>query len=589
MSSRELVTYIEIDLDFCSRTFGTAPCGAVLSNSVRRKCFNTFRTCTFKSAYQKVVKTLRFSEPRSNLPRGLTIFPCIEDITDETSSVNIAGSDERLSAFGDRAEIRIRMRDFQYHDRLTDQYQSERVSGAAQNDEPGYDPGARGTFWTKLHSRNPYYYGRPLRRIDGHLDSGVFVQDTVRHYIIKEIELPGEDGTFDIRGQDVLALASDDKALIPKPSTGTLLADITDVAATATLTPAGIGNIEYPASGIVTIGSEMMGFTRAGDVLTLTTRGHSNTKASSHKLGDTVQIAFSVRGMRVDNFVNTVLTGYGSTPASFIPLISKWKPEIDRWAPGVTLWTDICSPMGVTKVIGELASLGFSISWDDTTQEVGLKANRPVDNDVLHLVSDRDIISISSEKRDEDRLSQVVFFTVQRDPTKSVTDLTNYDIVLNKVDAEAQGPNEYQIPIIRNIPVRFFNNGETTSVSVLSKRLLARFRDPPTIYKLTLTAEKARNIKLTDVLEVTTDRITDTVGRPTPTLLQVIRKRDNRRSGHVDIVAQVFFYKGRYGFITENTRPVYSASSAAQKKTGAYFLATGQTTFADGGEGYRFI
>lgn len=581
------MSIIEIDLDVCSRSYGVAPCVAALSASNVRKCFNTWRTCQDRSNFVKSTKTLRFCEPRTNYPRGLTVFPVVLDVEEETSQVNIAGSDERLSAFGDRAEISVTLTDFIHHDRGLDPYVAGRKDGTAQIDESGYDPQTRGTFFLKLHARNPFYYSRPMRRVFGYLDGGVFTPVSTRNYIIREIGLPNEDGILTIRGQDIMGLASDEKALVPMVSEGFLSADITDVAVTATLTPAGIGDLMYPASGRATIGSEVVGFTRVGDVCALS-RGLVNTKSSAHKAGDTFQLDFAVSGMRVDDFVYLLLNTYAKIPSSFLPKTTKWAPEVDFWAAGLRIYTDVVKPTGVAKIIGELAALGLIIFWDDELQEVGLKLNRPVMNDTVHTLSDDSILEIVPDKKDDDRLSQVVFYTVQRDPTKSLTDWSNYDVVLNRIDPDAQGPREYAVPKIRNIPIRFFNNGADTAVSVLATRLLTRFRDPPTTYRILINKRDDTDIKLGDVLEVTTDQIVDVTGKSLTALLQVFKKKHIRSADQVELHAQVFYYSGRYGFITDNSRPAYNSSSNAQKKIGAYFSNAG-AAFLDGGPAYRFI
>src|SRR5207253_22113 len=58
-------------------------------------------------------------------------------------------------------------------------------------------------------------------------------------------------------------LADGDRALAPATSNGFLVADITDTATALTLSPAGVGNDEYPATGYVAIGgSEIAAFYR---------------------------------------------------------------------------------------------------------------------------------------------------------------------------------------------------------------------------------------------------------------------------------------------------------------------------------------
>lgn len=586
---REPLIIVEIDFDFCGQTFGVAPCVAALSPAVKRKCYNSYRTCKDKPHYVKTVLTIRFCEIRSNIPRDMgTVFPVIDDISESSASVNISGTDEKLSAFGERAELKLTLRDFIYHDRLTDKYQTERKSGAAQNDEPGYDPQSRGSFFTKQFARNPYYYGRPVRVIEGWIDSGSFVEKLRRNYVLEEMGIPDERGTVTIKAKDILDLASNDKALCPKPNTGVLLNDLLDVSTSCTLTPAGIGNIEYPTSGWASIGSELMAYTRSGDTITFTGRGVRGTKAANHSAGDTFQMSYSPRNMRIDDLIEDLMTNFGAVPSSMVPKSTKWAPEVNRWAPGVLITTDITKPTGVASLIGELQSLGVIISWDSVAQEVGLRVNRPLYNETFLSISDSDSIkSITADRREDERLTQVVFFTVQQDPTKSLTDYGNYAVVLNRADPEAQSSLEYGSPRIKNIPVRWFNNGINTAVHALAKRMLNRFRDPPTVYDIVMD-EKDYGIKLIDVVEVTSSKITDETGKAVPTLLQITKKTETKPGIEFEVRAQAFQYTSKYGSITENSRPDYPSSSPAQKSFGAYFSNAG-APFADGGLTYRFI
>ena len=66
-------------------------------------------------------------------------------------------------------------------------------------------------------------------------------------------------------GKDVLKLASDERAVCPIPSQGRLNLDMTAIATSFTVTPSGVG-ADYDASGYVRVGSEVMSYTRSGDV-----------------------------------------------------------------------------------------------------------------------------------------------------------------------------------------------------------------------------------------------------------------------------------------------------------------------------------
>ena len=176
MSVREAFSWISVDVDGCSLTFGTGACTAALGvDGVTRKCFNTFNTCRKPTDYSHmpVYRTMRYCQPRSNMPKGATFFPLlVGDPSEHSATVNIAGSDGDLSAFGRRATISARFIDAPDHDRYFDKYQAERVSGAAQLDGIGYPPVERGTHFAKLKSRWPFYAGRPMRRHDGYIVNG---------------------------------------------------------------------------------------------------------------------------------------------------------------------------------------------------------------------------------------------------------------------------------------------------------------------------------------------------------------------------------------------------------------------------------
>ncbi len=216
MSDREPFSWIEIDMDGCGRVFGQGDCPAALGvGDVQRKCFNTFATCRAKAAFlhDKAFRTLRICEPRANLPKDGTWFPMLQSVSEEPGRVNIAGSDDDMAALGRRATMKATVSDAPYHDRFLDPYQAERVSGAAQIDEPGYDPSARGTLWGKTVARWPYYAGRPIRRCLGYLVNGQIVDVKKRHYVLTSRSGPGTSGSVSFEAADVLDLAKNEKAV----------------------------------------------------------------------------------------------------------------------------------------------------------------------------------------------------------------------------------------------------------------------------------------------------------------------------------------------------------------------------------------
>lgn len=585
MGSRQPVQIVEIDVDFCSLTYGTAPCTAALDVTGKRKCFNTFATCQDRAKFARVPLTLRFATPTSRLPKGSTIFPVVTSVSTRPNSVNIAGVDKERGPLGRRATVKVEMMDFPYHDRLVDKYAAERVTGAAQTNEGGYDPATRSTFFAKLRARWPFHEGRALRVVDGYLSGNSVVGARTRHYVITGFDGPDSDGRVTWEAKDVLALAENDKAQAPAPSSGRLAAGISDSAGSLTLSPTGIGS-SYPASGLAAIGSEIVSFTRSGDVMTIG-RGAAGTVASSHSAADTVQLALHFSDVRVDNAI-AALIGYAGIPSAFIPA-AEWEAEITRWAPAMRLNGIVPAPTGVAELIGEIMILGFSLWWDEVEQKLRLKANRPPDTDVVRGLSDRsDIAAVEAEDRPADRLTQVLFYSVQIDPTKSATDPSNYRRLMVTVDAEAEGANEFGDVRTRKIFSRWLGTGMDGEVAGISVRLLNRFRTAPRLLRLTLDA-KDRDIALADVAVVESRVVTDETGAPVSSLWEVV-EREETESGHaLEVQLQSYLFQGRYGFITENARPIYDESTDAERSYGAYLVDEDTLLFPDGSGPYQII
>lgn len=580
---REPVQIVEIDLDYCTRTFGVGVCTAALGGHVLRKCYNTWNTCRLTSAYNKGVNTLRFIQPSASMPLGQNYIPALVSASERGGQVNIAGTDETLSSIGMRATVSAKFLDFTDGDRLTDKYWSERMSGAAQIDEPGYNPKDRLTFWAKLKARNPNYSDRPMRIIDGYLDGGILTVTSTRHYVITEIDGPDSSGNVTVEAKDILSLADDEKAVAPISSNGFLIADINDTATSITLLPAGVG-ADYASSGWAVIGSEIVSFDRTGDVMTIG-RGRRGTVASSHSVNDTVQQTFSKRLARVDDAIYDLLVNYARVNAAFIP-VAEWEEEVSRWAPTLKLTCDICKPEGVAKLIGELAILGITIWWDAEAQLIRLKINRPPDQDTIYdLSDDYSIISISQEDRNKDRLSRVSFHSVQIDPTKGA----NKDNFLRNrvvIDVNSENANNYNGQKLKEIFCRWINHGDDSTVRVLSKRFLNRFNKQPVRYSVDVDYKD--NLELVSVARLNSRTSADESGKPANSLMQVI-KREELKSGHkVRLTLQKFQFDQRYSYITENTRPTYTASSAAQKARGCYIVGN-TLVFGDGTWPYLMI
>ncbi len=566
--AREPVTIVELDFEGCSLTWGAGACTAALGPTVPRKCFNTFATCIVPSAFATTTRTLAFVEPLAQMPRDRVYFPALKSVSVFSATVNVAGAAEDMGALGRRATVKIELQDFPYHDRETDPYQAERISGAAQYGGVGYDPAARGTFFPKLKARWPYYAGRALRVKHGYLEAGALVDLETRHFIVTDLSPPDDTGKVILEGKDVLALADNDRAVAPTPSSGVLLAGIDTAATALTLSPSGIG-AQYAASGRALIGSEIVEFTRSGDAVTLTARALAGSKLAAHSAGDTFQAVLWFNDTRIDDALEILLRDYAKVPAAFIPKAA-WAEEVSRWMPTVRLSTHICSPTGVAKLVGELAVLGVSIWWDDVAQLVQFRPARPTDGDtVWSLTEGANLKAVEAEERDDDRLTEVLFFSVQLDPTKSASSGENFARVMITLDADAKDARRYGDTRIKRIYCRWLDQGADGVVSSVSKRLLKRLNTAPMRARVKVDA-KDRDIALGDVATVSARIFTDATGATEDRQMQVIGRSEPKPGHEVELIMQAYQFTGRYAYATENTRPTYTASTAAQKARGMY-------------------
>ena len=133
MTLRQPITLFEIDKPRCSRTYGVAPCAAVLGTTGDDKCFNSRKSCQDPANLDlSETVTLRFSEPQEGVEQYGPVIPSITSITTMPLTVNLGGMESSVAPLGDRESVTIKVKDHPYSDLLTDKYRLERETGAAQ-------------------------------------------------------------------------------------------------------------------------------------------------------------------------------------------------------------------------------------------------------------------------------------------------------------------------------------------------------------------------------------------------------------------------------------------------------------------------
>lgn len=509
---REHIYIVELELDYCNNTFGVAPCTAVGSGD--SKCYNTLQSCQDIPNFVKTTKVFRFCESRSPHPLNLDAIPSIESINISPAEIDIGGG------LGVRASVTVRFRDHPHSDIGVDKYVTERTFIASE----------RGTFWTKLRARNPNYQARPMRVISGYLVNGVYdaANFQTRYYIIDRLDVSG--GKAVVSGKDPLKLTSSDRAQVPKPSNGQLSANLTAVATTCTLIPAGIGNAEYPASGFVAIKKEVMSFTRSGDVLTLT-RAQYNTTAAAAVTNDTVQLCYQ-KNDQVNKIVKDILENYADISPSFIPSVA-WQTEVDTWLSGL-LDGIITKPMDANKVLIELSeAMPHYLWWDERNQLIQLTALQPPPTgaDVLDMDENlvADSVSVSDEK--DKRISTVFVNFGQFNPMEKLDEPGNYQQTYARVDVDSI--SKYGSNMIKTIYSRWISNTNKAAALQLAAKIGRRFANIPRSIQFALD-QKDSSVWVGQSRSINHRDIVDFSGQPLDTVFQIT-------SAHED---STYKYKG---------------------------------------------
>lgn len=458
------LTYIEIDIDFCTRVYGVAPCTASVGVTGDAKCYNSKKSCQDTANFLAGPVTLRFAKEAAYRPREIDAIPSITDVSYTPATISL-GKD-----LGTRATLSVTFKDHPHSDTGEgfDKYLADR----------DYDPYSQGTFWGKFRARQPFLRGKELRWFTGLVGEDLADMET-RYFIIDSFDGPTPDGKYTLIAKDVLKLADGDRSQAPALSNGFLSADITASATSFTMLPSGIGNAEYPLGGsdfLCIGGSEIVQFSRSGDTMTVV-RGLLGTTATTHKAQDRVQLVLRYAGVDPAVIVDQLLERYADVPASYITL-AEWQAETAAYL-GTVYTATICEPTSVATLVSELCEQAGLAIWDDNlAQQIRLKVLHGVLTDADTFTPSNTIEkSLTIKEQPATRLSRVQVYFGQKDPTKPLSNLDNFRSTSLAIDDDAEV--DYGSASIKTIYSRWIPDGGRSVADRLGAIVLGRFRDPP--------------------------------------------------------------------------------------------------------------
>lgn len=524
-SGREPFIICRLYLDVCSRVFGTGLCLAT-----GEACYQTIAGCKYINAYDKTTQVHTFCSARVSIPTELLgAIPCIYDYSITPSRIDPNGS------IGARGVASVTFRDFLHNDVGVDPYVSTRA----------YDPMVQGTFFGRLRARNLYYTGRKMEIDVGYLDeAGNYDPANFRTftYFIESLDGPMRDGEFSVTGKDILKYFDDVRAVAPPANSGKLLNDITVVQTSAVLTPGGIGALEYAASGMLAIGSELCTFTRSGDNLTLV-RGVNGTEAAAHDADDTVQQCEVITSQTAQNIAYHLSTNRASVPITYIPK-AEWDQEQIDYLPRLYSAV-IAQPTGVRALMNSLLEeTGTMMWWDEESALLRFRAIRPLSDDPVKSIGEIEhIVGNSLDIKDEPnaRVSRVFVYYGILNPTKSLTDGSNFKLRHIEADGGAESANLYGSQRIKTIYSRWITEQNAVAAIDLGEKLLYRFRRGPRRVSFILD-EKDGDLKPGDFTQISSVRCQKMNGESDPVNAQMLSRKFTNTGHQVRYDGVEFFY-----------------------------------------------
>lgn len=584
------IVVVELDLDKCSLTYGTAPCTAAGGSG--NECYNTRATCQDTANYTKTTQTYKFCQPRTGLPIGETLFPVVGENVEFTPTE--IRPDKGISL---RAAVDIEVRDFPHHDRGVDPYVANR----------SYDATTQGTFFGKLLARNPYYIGRPMRVLVGYItDTWSWGNFQTHLYVIDSIDGPRMDGdgnlTYTITGKDLLKLGDDKRIKIPAPSDGKLTGSLAAGATTSFTLDSAATLADYPTGGAtVAIGKEILSYaSRSGYVCSTLSRGLHGTSDIAHNADDNVQVCASFNA-NIVNVIHDILEDYiGIDGDTYIPFDEElatptgtndeWDDEKDNWL-NVTINTVIPKPTGALKLLDALCRENqIDLWWDDEAQQIKLKTNTPPLGNaaVTELNEKGNIIEGSFKVRDmtDMRVSRVITYydKINKIEGEDPDNFARQDIFIDSDRESADTYDEERAEVIKSI---WFTASNATNVSQQQQRMVSRFGRTPKLLEFELDAKDAI-LKTGDLADITTRHLQDVDGGNLTERYQIIYKKEKQLGHSAKYKALRFSFLTRNAFIGPNTLGTYGSESEANKNAYA-FVGPNTGVFSDGGQLYLII
>ena len=421
-----------------------------------------------------------------------------------------------------------------------------------------------------------------------------------RHYLIDSIDGPDASGRVVITGKDILAIADNDRAQAPRPTSGVLGENISE---DQTGQIPVIGSWEDYATSPV---GEVIGFrindeimigelgNASQDSFTLTVasnqRSQFGTEPSNHEEGDVIQLVDIVDQERPDELIERLLTYYGSVPEEYIPT-AEWQEEAEVWLESFRVSFPMSESEGVLELIGEITQqTGCYIWWDELEQKIKFRAIRPVlPDDVVPLYTDEDNIisdSMRVERKPDERISTADISYLPRNVTDNLEKESNFR--RRRLDVNTESATNYRQNRIMKIYSRWLDSG--AKVINLSARLVSRYKETPVYLTFDMDA-KDRSLKTGDVVDLKSRYLTDGNGSPVTRRWVVISSQEVEHGHRSRYKCQEFEFPidGNFGtgYMADDA-PDYLDADSSELESGSWY-SDEDGLMSDGSPGVVYV
>lgn len=599
---KRAVQFVELHLERCGRTYGTAPCTAAIGTTGTKKCFNTFATCQDSANFLSSSTVYRFSTTQlfnsTYGPQQVGEAPTFPTLMSVNTAPTVLTPGKGL---GVRSSVSCVIQDHPWTDAFTDPYRADRL----------FNPDNQGTFWSKFLARNRYYQNRKLVVYTGFLDDNGDYDPAnfkSRTYVITKISGPGANGSVTIEAKDPLRLADNEKVKFPAPSRATLLdainashphfriSDPDD----AVKTQLQIGTLAQPYLRVDREIVRVTSFSITGthEVTVDTVRAGIPTfydgtfnVAVSHDVGVLIQTTWLFENAKAYDVVYKLLHDAATLDAAYLPY-SEWVTEIENGFQWMQFSRLIAEPTGVKDLLTEITEHGVMLWWDERSTVVRMRGMRfysvldyPI-NDTSNLIANS--VSVSE---DPNNLATELWISYSHScPLEDPKQLKSYRLLDVGANLAEEGVNAYGRGQTLSIRSTWMPAGG--GVSYQRDVLLRQYSRVRKIISFALDP-KDDNYWVGDVVSLATHLVQDDEGLAAARnyLLTSVDEIWGADGVTLKYTATEQFSFSRVGVIAPNTLTEdYSAASPATRNGYAFIsrdIPIGGPTFTDGTPAYQ--